>query len=240
MSGMSVGSTTVSSTLAHVDLAPGPAIDPTKLSVGELMAWVSIQLDATDKDLRMQMTKMGTVKDQQANLSKLIETLRAAHGAPGDKATLSPDPRTLDAYKGLSKEGKDAIDKLCAAAGAKPDRALSPGEMTAVPEPSPFFPFTPITKFYSPEDLVAKGDAYVGKDGVTYAKGTPPGAVDKGTVADAMEAMDKELSANQSSSEMDMIKLQSAISARGQMIQLVSNMIHQMDETSKSIVGNVR
>lgn len=56
----------------------------------------------------------------------------------------------------------------------------------------------------------------------------------------AREALADVVSANSSSNEMAMIKLQSAISARGQAIQLISNMVNAFNETSKSVVGNIR
>jgi len=213
-------------------VAPG-VIDVKKLSIDELMEWITVQLNKTDGELQRQMNKMSKAKDQQAAVAKLIETLRKAHGgAPsGTTCKLDPDPRLTDAYKSLSPEGKDVIDKLCEDAGATPDRAMGAGETLIVIGDS---------KTYDADAAVKAGLAYVGTDGKTYVKGNPPGVVDKAKVAEVLEAMDKELSATTSSNEMDMIKLQSAISARGQMIQLVSNMIHQMDETSKSIVGNVR
>jgi hypothetical protein len=39
---------------------------------------------------------------------------------------------------------------------------------------------------------------------------------------------------------MEMIQLQSAISARGQLLQMVSNMIASFNSTADKIVGNVR
>jgi hypothetical protein len=49
-----------------------------------------------------------------------------------------------------------------------------------------------------------------------------------------------EVSANSSSNEIAMIKLQSAISARGQAIQLISNVVAAFNENARSIVGNIR
>jgi len=54
------------------------------------------------------------------------------------------------------------------------------------------------------------------------------------------DALGDEINASTSSNEMNMIKLQSAISARGQMIQMISNMVASFSETSKSIIGNTR
>jgi hypothetical protein len=56
----------------------------------------------------------------------------------------------------------------------------------------------------------------------------------------ARESLADVVSANSSANEMAMIKLQSAMSARGQAIQLISNMVNAFNETSKSVVGNIR
>jgi len=60
------------------------------------------------------------------------------------------------------------------------------------------------------------------------------------SIKTARETLTDIVSANSSSNEMAMIKLQSAISARGQAIQLVSNMVNAFNETAKSVVGNIR
>ena len=54
------------------------------------------------------------------------------------------------------------------------------------------------------------------------------------------EALTDEIGLNNSTNELGMIQLQSAISARGQMIQLVSNMINAMNESAKHCIGNIR
>lgn len=54
------------------------------------------------------------------------------------------------------------------------------------------------------------------------------------------DVLTDQISATTSRNEMDMIKLQSAISARGQMIQMISNMVAAGNETLKNISGNIR
>jgi len=73
-------------------------------------------------------------------------------------------------------------------------------------------------------------DYHAGSDGLASVE----------TVKAAREAIADAVSANSSSNEMAMIKLQSAISARGQAIQLISNMVNAFNETAKSVVGNIR
>lgn len=82
------------------------------------------------------------------------------------------------------------------------------------------------------------------KDAFTVLMEDIPAGTD--TLADvekiklARQTLSDVVQANSSSNETAMIKLQSAISARGQAIQLVSNMLNALNESAKSIVGNVR
>ncbi len=51
--------------------------------------------------------------------------------------------------------------------------------------------------------------------------------------------LNDEISSINSSNEMAMIQLQSRIAARGQMIQLVSNMVNAMNETAKNCISKI-
>ncbi len=76
-------------------------------------------------------------------------------------------------------------------------------------------------------------DRFLGAhDGVTTATGDE--------IKCLGEALSDGINASASRNEMDMIKLQSAISARGQMIQMISNMVSAFEETNKNIVGAMR
>jgi hypothetical protein len=72
------------------------------------------------------------------------------------------------------------------------------------------------------------------------ADSTGTNIVPKNVTQTLSDAMANEMSANSSANELQMIKLQSAISSRGQMLQLVSNMISAFHDTQKSIIGNTR
>lgn len=63
---------------------------------------------------------------------------------------------------------------------------------------------------------------------------------DEGAVKAAREAIADHIATLSSSNEMAMVKLQSAIAARGQAIQLISNMINSFNETNNRIIGNVK
>ncbi len=63
---------------------------------------------------------------------------------------------------------------------------------------------------------------------------------DEGTVKSAREAIADHIATLSSSNEMAMVKLQSAIAARGQGVQLISNMINAFNETNNRIIGNVK
>lgn len=62
----------------------------------------------------------------------------------------------------------------------------------------------------------------------------------EGAVKAAREAISDHLGSITSSNDLAMVKLQSAIAARGQAIQLISNMINGFNETNNRIIGNVK
>jgi hypothetical protein len=86
-------------------------------------------------------------------------------------------------------------------------------------------------------ELRTKIDALVA-DAKPNGDGTS--SVSRADVKALSDALGDEMNASASSNEMNMIKLQSAISARGQMIQMISNMVASFSETSKAIIGNTR
>jgi hypothetical protein len=81
-------------------------------------------------------------------------------------------------------------------------------------------------------------DAYKGVADDTLAGGDK--IADQGAVKSALQALSSYVGTLSSQNETAMIRLQSAISARSQAIQLVSNMVNNFNEVNKAIVGNIR
>lgn len=63
---------------------------------------------------------------------------------------------------------------------------------------------------------------------------------DQKTVQVAREALVEYAGTLTSSNDIAMVKLQSAVAARGQALQLISNMMNSFNETSNRIIGNTK
>src|SRR5438067_9629270 len=115
------------------------------------------------------------------------------------------------------------------------DRPASDGEKFAYA----IYTSSPVGPFGS--KLITGIDAsnmYQAPDGTVMVKGDHK--VSRDETKSAIDALTQDLSSLQSNNDTNMIKLQSAISSRSQMIEMISNMVHSIDDTAKNVVGNLR
>jgi hypothetical protein len=239
-----------------------PVSLPTGLTMDGLMTWLGQTLGTTDAQLQDRMSKMTDAKNQQGALQSAIENLRGLKiGAGTDGKCPLPDSfktgayQNEDWYKSLPKTAQQKIDALVGSAAAfQDDEIMSAGVAALGISPGDQWKLAsggtvvgPDGKTYTGDDvrlagrkdLLSKGLAYdTGGGGLTKTTGDLAFSTDK--IDEAIKDLDGQMSDMSSGNEMDMIKLQSAVSARAQMIQMISNVVHSMDDTTKQIVGNVR
>ncbi len=216
---------------------PMPSGLPSQMSITDLMGWLSVQMSKSESVIRGQMGDIQATKAQQEKISQLEELLRAQKtGADGDVAHLPAEFangtfKNEDWYKNMSAEGKATIQALVDKTSQ--DRYYyEPGVYT--PAGGASIP----AGFDGTGKIPPGAEAVPGQPGLYWTQGD--GSVKTSAIDDTLKGLDNEMSATGSSSEMQMIQLQSAVSARGQALQLISNMISSFNDTSKAIIGNTR
>ncbi|MBL8714565.1 MAG: hypothetical protein JNL79_01140 [Myxococcales bacterium] len=194
---------------------------PPSLSMTDLVSWLSAHIRSTDTAIRNDMAGISSLKDRQSAISHLTSQLRNLKlGAGSDgKATL-----TEESIQAL----KDMRDTM----GPDAQKTID-GLLGSIEHPTHEEPTTEDAPGAYPV-LDAKGDI----KGYLRTVEDPPRitttALDEGVKAlgDAQQALSGE-------SEIGMIRLQSAMSARGQLLSLVSNILASTNETAKGIVNKV-
>lgn len=184
---------------------------PGDFGLQEMMAWLTKTMEKTDADLRSQMKAIEARKEDNEMLAATLDLFKSNGIKANEGKTYNIDKKT-------------EIGKLAQKFEADPKalenlawfKALSPQAQEAVR--------------YAFSDLVEQ----------ERGSGHPAYAAETGKWQAAVDAINGQIQRNSSSNEMAMIKLQGAISARGQAIQLVSNILAAFNETSKAIVGNLR
>lgn len=193
---------------------------PPSLSMTDLVSWLSAHIRSTDTAIRNDMAGISSLKDRQSAISHLTSQLRNLKlGAGSDgKATLTEE--SIQALKDMRDTmGPDAQKTIDGLLGAVEYPTHS--EPTTKDDPDAVAVEVPFS-----EPLYFKTVADPPRITTT--------ALDEGVKAlgDAQQALSGE-------SEIGMIRLQSAMSARGQLLSLVSNILASTNETAKGIVNKV-
>jgi len=209
----------------HIDL-------PGELSLGEMMSWLSKRMQDSDGAIRSKMASVNARKVQGETLTAFIEALRSSRlkNADAGDGCLKLEPplddlskiRESDFYKSIAQEDRGPLDALLA--------EIQPAGYLLV-APGPWGPAGKVVR--SPDELAGYGvpsSAFV----------EIPPRMNKDKFEDAIQNLGDMGKTLGSRDEMEMIQLQSAISARGQLLQMVSNMIASFNSTADKIVGNVR
>ncbi len=206
---------------------------PEHISLEGLVAWLGARMRQTDDAIRAKMKSMHGAKERQAEIQGVLSSLNAAkttdlgHGRVEAPAPLD-DPekfRASELYRTADDKTREAFDAFLASV--------------------------------EPRGFLVNADVTVGS--VTYKKGSviPPEVANSIPVPDGtftelpprihkdhLESVTKSLSealnASNATNEIEMIELQTQISARSQIIQLVSNMIASFNDSAKSVIGNSR
>jgi hypothetical protein len=206
---------------------------PERMDLASLMMWLSNKMRDSDANIRAKMADMNDRKVIQKELNDLVIAFRESRtgkdwgdGYVGVKATLdNPDAIRKSAwFNALDTTTRDQVDTMLSAV------------------------HMPAYRFI--------GKSYTATDGSKYATGdwVDPSVI--GEVDENFEPLGTRISKDQidravqslgdisknlsSNDEIQMIELQSTISARGQLLQMVSNMIASFNETAKNIAGNMR
>lgn len=198
---------------------------PPSLSMSDLVSWLSSHIRSTDTAIRNDMAGMSSLKDRQAAISRLTGELHDLKlGAVDGKCTLTEESiQTLKELRDtLGPDAQKTIDGLLGAVEYPthrvPTTADDPEATIVVPK--------------LPEPLVGEKNDYYKV--VADSPRLTTTALDEGvkSLGDAQQALSSE-------SEIGMIRLQSAMSARGQLLSLVSNILASVNETAKGIVNKV-
>lgn len=227
---------------------------PPFLSIDEMMSWLSGQLRKSDDLLRKEMADMGDAKGQAQSLQGAIEMLRAAKmtdgGSSGSGAHNMMDGeahslidgsyKSKSWYQHLSPKAKRLIDDFAATCGQDKTYGVEDLDKEAMFQTCD----GPKGMGYPGESykkLLADGDPriHMNPDGKSFTvSGDGVAITDK--VDDVIKGLGEELQTIQSNNELQMIGLQSQISARANLLQMVSNIVRSFEDTSKGIVGNLR
>ncbi|GAC1557400.1 MAG: hypothetical protein NVS3B10_17320 [Polyangiales bacterium] len=185
---------------------------PSNLSLDDLMGWLQTSLDQTDADLRQKMAGMGNSKKVASEIGDAMTELQTiARSAEVDGWV--KDPALVKKVQDFMATHKDIIPSLSAAGQAALQHLQAACVMSAT--------LTPMT---TPGGPVTETHLQVHKDDLTAA----------------VDALKQEATSISSSNELEMIGLQSAVALRGRNIEMISNIMHSMNETAKGVVGNFR
>ena len=198
------------------------------LGIAEMMEYLGDYLNKSDGDIRTQMNEIRDSKADSEKLGTLSTSLqniidkadkdgwvRNPDAVAATRALLGSDP-TLLAH--LPQPVRDALNQL----GSHLGDTTTTYTMEPPKSGDTFGPGDIGTKY--PVDKIVSVDAKVSKDDLDGA----------------MNALKTQMGAMASSNELKVIQLQSAISARGNLLSMVSNMVKSFDDNAKSIVGNMR
>lgn len=186
---------------------------PPSLSMSDLVTWLTSRVRTTDESIRADMAAMGSLKDRQKALSSLASELRSLKiGADGD-GKVALDDKAIAALEGLrgtlGPDGDKALDAL----------------LGKIERPAPTL-------------LLSSKDDPTGPGAPTTGDGKPA-HVSTATLDETVKALGDAQQALSGESEIGMIRLQSALSARGQLLSLVSNILASVNDTAKGIVAKV-
>lgn len=199
---------------------------PPSLSMSDLVSWLTTRVRTTDEGIRADMAAMGSLKDRQKALSSLASELRSLKIGADGEGKVALDDKAIAALEGLrgtlGPDGDKALDALL----GKVDRPAS--ALVACSKDDPGAIASTIT------------DVFTGAVITTYGKlVTPPPQVSTATLDETVKALGDAQQALSGESEIGMIRLQSALSARGQLLSLVSNILSSVNDTAKGIVAKV-
>lgn len=207
---------------------------PTDINLAGLMDWLTKRMDDSDSDIRSMMTDVNKRKVQKEALNELIAALRETKKNPDVGGGFPQVEPPLDDPKAI--RGSQFFASLDAADQKKL------GEILDGIYPTQFKVVAPIyfgSKTYSAGDVISAEEA--------AALGLKPGFLAELPPRMSKEHLDADIStlgemvnAIGSHDEIEIIKLQSAISARGQLLQMVSNMLASFNKTSDGVIGNMR
>jgi hypothetical protein len=244
---------TATSTALHIPGAP-PAAPPgillslppmPALGINELMQYLSGYMNKSDADLRSKMADLKTNKDKAEQLGKITEMLNGLAGKVDSGKITDPDSvkkvrdliaKNPDLMKGLSADGLKALTELTAAAQVDVNCTVACGITNVPVDPGAYADES--GQIFNPDGspiFTASGAPLFGE-----IKREETCSLSKDAVDAASKVIAQELSTNTSANELKMIELQSAISARGNLLSMVSNMVKSFDDNAKSIVGNMR
>ena len=189
----------------------GATVMPGNLTIEELVQWLGMQLNTTDEALRTQMTAMTSSKDRLAKLGEVKVDIDQLRSDGGKNEKDGVTYRDMGSYYSYEARIPDA--KLA---------ALSPE----------------LRKQY--EDMMASSHPCLDKSDPDHAVDTGRREVSDTQLKAFSEAIQNEMTGLSSSNETRLMTLQSAVSARSQMVEMISAMIKKSTDTASAIVGNMR
>lgn len=204
---------------------------PAELTMADMMSWLSLRMKDSDTEIRAQMASVNTRKGQQQELGHIIQALRDSKSNPAASDGKIPlgapldDPNAIrdsDWYKSIPSDDRTSLDKLLDSIQGGYEVTTS-GPMGAE--------FKTYVDAGDPASLKALPS-------VTSVKGMPA-RISKDKFEDAILSLGDMAKGLSGRDEMDMIKLQSSIAARGQLLQMVSNIVASFNTTAGQIVGNM-
>lgn len=191
----------------------------TYVSVDELTEFCSVQLQACDKQIRTMTTQQQQIVANGEQLGNAQQALNDLGNAFGSKDKLDKDSDSNDGTKEdavLYNKVVDTLNSLESSAA----QATDPAKAAIQKEIDQLKSHLVLDDQGNPTK-VAEGDL-LKQDVLDMAKDLQP-TIDK----------------NQTDQSMNMIKVQSAVGQREQMVQLVTGMIQKMNEMVSSVVANI-
>ena len=198
------------------------------LSVGEAMQYLGTYLGKSDREIRAKMEELQQSKQNGEKLGDKITTLQTImRNADGDGWVR--DPALVQKAHDLFKDDPQLLS------------ILSPAARDALARLDSHYGDTKIDFTAGFTKLVGgSSGAETGKTGILGLPEVSDARVHKDDLDSTIKALTEQASQLSSSNELKMIQLQSAISARGNLLSMVSNMVKSFDDNAKSIVGNMR
>jgi len=184
------------------------------ISVDELTEFCSVQLQACDKQIRSLTSNQQDIVNNAesiANAQKELNDLAASVGKQSDQKLSSGDSNAFHL---------DSLNKTLSALQGLADNASEPAKSAIQNE---------IDKLKSHCEMNPDGTVAKMKSDLLQSDVTDMVKTDLQPVADKL----------QSDQSMNMIKVQSAVSQREQMVQLVTGLIQKMNEMVSSVVNNI-